>query len=155
MSPICGLINTPNLNFFLSTSKLKSSRSRRVSQTTLHKTRSWMHTTRLNLLMQRFKLWLTNIKEYHAHNTCFKCKFKLNYSVQMPSQKEWFLIHTMVHSLKLRNQMQHSLSQGRAQCMLSPIGLPLFSSKHSFQLTQDQKGLFKSCNGDECKGMVI
>ncbi|KAG5600608.1 hypothetical protein H5410_031978 [Solanum commersonii] len=33
----------------------------------------------------------------------------------------------MVHSLKLRNQMQHSLSQGRRQCMLSPIGLIVFS----------------------------
>ncbi|KAG5610342.1 hypothetical protein H5410_021623 [Solanum commersonii] len=52
MSPICGLINTPNLNFCLSSSKLKFSRSERVFRAVLHKTQSWMHTTRLNLLMQ-------------------------------------------------------------------------------------------------------
>uniref|UniRef100_M1DUY4 Uncharacterized protein n=1 Tax=Solanum tuberosum TaxID=4113 RepID=M1DUY4_SOLTU len=40
-------------------------------------------------------------------------------------------------------------------CMSSPIGLPLFSNQHSFQLTQDHKGLFKACNGDECKGIWI
>ncbi|KAG5631852.1 hypothetical protein H5410_003569 [Solanum commersonii] len=34
-------------------------------------------------------------------------------------------------------------------------GLPVFSDQHLFQLTQDQKGLFKACYGDECKGMVI
>ncbi|KAG5610395.1 hypothetical protein H5410_021676, partial [Solanum commersonii] len=32
MSPICGLINTPNLNFCLSSSKLKFRHSKRVSQ---------------------------------------------------------------------------------------------------------------------------
>ncbi|KAG5605524.1 hypothetical protein H5410_027016 [Solanum commersonii] len=36
-------------------------------------------------------------------------------------------------------------------CMTSPIGLPLFSIQHSFQLTQDHKGLFNTCNGAECK----
>ncbi|KAG5610873.1 hypothetical protein H5410_022154 [Solanum commersonii] len=30
-------------------------------------------------------------------------------------------------------------------------GLPVFSNQHLFQLTQDQKGLFKACNGVECK----
>ncbi|KAG5619642.1 hypothetical protein H5410_004860 [Solanum commersonii] len=49
--------------------------------------------------------------------------------------------------------MQHSLSQRRTQCMLSPKGLPIFSTRHLFQLTQDQKGLFKACNGVECKGV--
>ena len=41
------------------------------------------------------------------------------------------------------------------KCMLSPIGLPLFSSQQSFLLYQDQKGLSKACNGAECKDMVI
>ncbi|KAG5572221.1 hypothetical protein H5410_061987 [Solanum commersonii] len=36
-------------------------------------------------------------------------------------------------------------------CMTSLICLPLFSNQHSFQLTQDNKGLFKACNGVECK----
>ncbi|KAG5571734.1 hypothetical protein H5410_061500, partial [Solanum commersonii] len=36
-------------------------------------------------------------------------------------------------------------------CMTLPIGLPLFSNQHSFQLIQDQKGLFKACNGAKFK----
>ncbi|KAG5610377.1 hypothetical protein H5410_021658 [Solanum commersonii] len=55
-------------------------------------------------------------------------------------------------STKFQNQMQHSLSQGRTQCILSAIGLPVFSDQHLFQLTQDIKGLFKACNRAECKG---
>ncbi|KAG5589896.1 hypothetical protein H5410_040410 [Solanum commersonii] len=47
--------------------------------------------------------------------------------------------------------MQRSLSQRRTQYMLSPIGLPVFSNQQLFQLTQDQKGVFKACNGAECK----
>ncbi|KAG5631209.1 hypothetical protein H5410_002926 [Solanum commersonii] len=35
--------------------------------------------------------------------------------------------------------------------MTSPIGLPVFSNRHLLQLTQDRKGLFKACNGIECK----
>ena len=63
--------------------------------------------------------------------------------------------HKRFLGLKLWNQMQRSLSQGRRQRMISPIGLPVFSGQHLFQLTQDQKGLFKACNGAECKCMVI
>ncbi|KAG5571620.1 hypothetical protein H5410_061386 [Solanum commersonii] len=33
-------------------------------------------------------------------------------------------------------------------------GLPLFSNQPSVRLTQDQKGLFKACNGAECKGFI-
>ncbi|KAG5610579.1 hypothetical protein H5410_021860 [Solanum commersonii] len=58
---------------------------------------------------------------------------------------QWF------NHLKFRNQMQYSLSQRKTQCILSPIGLPVFSNQQLFQLTQDQKGLFKACNGAECK----
>ncbi|KAG5631099.1 hypothetical protein H5410_002816 [Solanum commersonii] len=47
--------------------------------------------------------------------------------------------------------MQRSLSQRRTQCMLSIIGLPIFSNQQLFQLTQDVKGPFKACNGPECK----
>lgn len=39
--------------------------------------------------------------------------------------------------------------------MTLPIGLPLFSNQHSFQLTEDCKGLDKACNGAKSKGMVI
>ena len=39
--------------------------------------------------------------------------------------------------------------------MLSLIGLPLFSSRYLFQLSQDQKGLSKAYIGAEYKGMVI
>uniref|UniRef100_A0A0V0GL24 Putative ovule protein n=1 Tax=Solanum chacoense TaxID=4108 RepID=A0A0V0GL24_SOLCH len=63
--------------------------------------------------------------------------------------------HTEVNQFKIRNQMQCSHSKRGTQCMFSPIGLPLFSNQLSIRLTQDQKGLSKACNGDECKGMVI
>ncbi|KAG5570980.1 hypothetical protein H5410_060746 [Solanum commersonii] len=49
--------------------------------------------------------------------------------------------------------MQRSHSQRRTQCITSPICLPVFSNQHLFQLTQDQEGLFKACNGAECKGV--
>lgn len=42
----------PNFKFFLSSNKLKFNSSKRISQTVLHKTQSWMYTTRLSLLMQ-------------------------------------------------------------------------------------------------------
>lgn len=51
MSPIVGLIITPNLKIFLSSSKLKLSSSKWMSQTVLQKTQSGIHITRLNLLM--------------------------------------------------------------------------------------------------------
>ncbi|KAG5580504.1 hypothetical protein H5410_051131 [Solanum commersonii] len=34
-----------------------------------------------------------------------------------------------------------------------PIGLPIFSNQLLFQLTQDQKGVFKDCNWVEFKGV--
>ncbi|KAG5630623.1 hypothetical protein H5410_002340 [Solanum commersonii] len=40
-------------------------------------------------------------------------------------------------------------------CITSPIGLPLFSNQHLFQLTQDHKGLFKACNGVECQKVKV
>ncbi|KAG5590882.1 hypothetical protein H5410_041396, partial [Solanum commersonii] len=52
---------------------------------------------------------------------------------------------------KLRNQIQRSHSQRCTQCMTSPIGLPIFSNQPLFQLTQDQKGIYKACNRAECK----
>jgi len=63
--------------------------------------------------------------------------------------------HTMVqHFIVPESHTTLTLTKMNT-CMTSPIGLPLFSNQHSFQLTQDQKGLFKACNGAECKGMVI
>ena len=37
----------------------------------------------------------------------------------------------------------------------STINLSLFSNQHLFQLTQDQKSIFKGCNEAKCKYMVI
>ncbi|KAG5581489.1 hypothetical protein H5410_052116, partial [Solanum commersonii] len=56
-----------------------------------------------------------------------------------------------ISQLKIKNQIQRSHSKRGTQCMLSPIGLPLFSNRLSIRLTQDQKGLSKACNGAECK----
>ncbi|KAG5576979.1 hypothetical protein H5410_057113 [Solanum commersonii] len=61
--------------------------------------------------------------------------------------------HTVVNQLKIKNQMQRSHSKRGTQCMFLPIGLPLFSNRLSIRLTQDQKGHYKACNRDECKGV--
>lgn len=45
--------------------------------------------------------------------------------------------------------------QRRTKCILSPIGLAVFSNLLLFHLTKDQKGLFKSFNVVECKGLII
>ncbi|KAG5580254.1 hypothetical protein H5410_050881 [Solanum commersonii] len=69
-----------------------------------------MYQTRLNLLMQGS----------NVHS-----KFQVvSYHYQRISSSQYLLLmQTMVHSLKLRNQMQHSHSQRRTQCIISPIGL--------------------------------
>ncbi|KAG5610140.1 hypothetical protein H5410_021421, partial [Solanum commersonii] len=54
-------------------------------------------------------------------------------------------------ALASSNQMRHSHSKRGTQCMFSPTDLPLFSNRLLNWLTQDQKGLFKACNGAECK----
>ncbi|KAG5599258.1 hypothetical protein H5410_030628, partial [Solanum commersonii] len=83
-----------------------------------------------------------------AHYTCFECKFELNKGILMSSHKERFHIHTQwFNPLKFWNQMQHSLSQRITQCMLSPIGLSVFSNQQLLQLTQDQKGFSRLVMG--------
>ncbi|KAG5590129.1 hypothetical protein H5410_040643 [Solanum commersonii] len=47
--------------------------------------------------------------------------------------------------------MQRLHSKRGTQCMFSPIGLPLFSNQLLTRFTQDQKGLSKACNEDDCK----
>ncbi|KAG5571256.1 hypothetical protein H5410_061022 [Solanum commersonii] len=82
-----------------------------------------MYRTTLNLLKQgsilypKIQVVTHHNQRFSTRNTCFKCKFKLN---------------------KKSNAML-ALSKRRTLCMLSPIGLPVFSDRHLFQLTQDQK----------------
>ncbi|KAG5631702.1 hypothetical protein H5410_003419 [Solanum commersonii] len=84
MSPICGLINTHNLIFCLSSNKLKFSRSTRclkLCYTRLNLECTQPDSTYLfkdQLCTQRFKLWHTITKDSRARNTCYLCKFKLN-----------------------------------------------------------------------------
>ncbi|KAG5590606.1 hypothetical protein H5410_041120 [Solanum commersonii] len=70
-----------------------------------------------------------------------------------PHTKNYSIFTQWFNHSKFWNQMQRSLSQRRTQYMLSPIGFPVFSNQQLFQLTQDQKGIFKGCNGAECKGL--
>ncbi|KAG5629728.1 hypothetical protein H5410_001445, partial [Solanum commersonii] len=63
--------------------------------------------------------------------------------------------HTEVNQFKIKNQMQHSHLKRGTQCLFSPIGLPLFSNRLLIRLTQDQKGISKTCNGVECKGQIL
>ncbi|KAG5620396.1 hypothetical protein H5410_005614 [Solanum commersonii] len=95
-------------------------------------------------LPKNFKLTILASNASSSSINVFKCPHKKNDSIFT----QWF------NHLKFRNQDQHSHSQRYTQCMISPIGLPVFSNQHLFQLTQDQKGLFKACNGAECKGGI-
>ena len=162
MSPICGLINTPNLNFCLSSSKLKFCRSKRVSQTVLHKTQSWMHTTRLNLLMQGSIVY-SKIQVVTHHYQRFSCSQYLpqmqvqaqqRYSNALTTKMIAYSHAILQQFIVLESHTTLTLTKMN-KCMTSPIGLPLFSNRLSIRLTQDQKGISKACNGVECKGMVI
>ena len=145
MSPICGLINTPNLNFCLSSSKLKFSRSKRCLKqcyTRLiheHTQQDSNYLCTDQLCTQRFKLWHTITRDSHARNTCYLCKFKLN--KKYLNALTWRMIpysQKEVNQFKIRNPMQRSHSKRRTQCIFSPIGLPLFSNRLSIRFTQDQ-----------------
>ncbi|KAG5586025.1 hypothetical protein H5410_046459, partial [Solanum commersonii] len=67
--------------------------------------------------------------------------------------------HTRNDSIFTHNGLQFKvpksnamlISQRRIQCIISPIGLPVFSNQHLLQLTQDQESLFKACNGLSAK----
>ena len=162
MSPICGLINTPNLNFCLSSSKLKFSSSNRVPQIVLQKTKSLMHTTRLNLLMQGSIVYSKIQVVTHHYQRFSSSQYFLLMQVQAQQNYLNALTQTMIPYLhievkqfKIRNQILRSHSKRGTQCMFSPIYLPLFSNWLSIQLSQGQKGLSKACNGAECKGTII
>ncbi|KAG5631367.1 hypothetical protein H5410_003084 [Solanum commersonii] len=47
------------------------------------------------------------------------------------------------------------IHKDETQCIISPIGLPVFSNQHFHQLTQHLKGLFKASNGVEFKSIAI
>ncbi|KAG5614957.1 hypothetical protein H5410_014781, partial [Solanum commersonii] len=110
------------------------------------------------LLMQRSNVpsKIQVVTHQYQINSCSQYLLQMQVQAQpkcsnAPSQGMIPYSHTMVYNLKFRNQMQHSHSQRRTQCIISPISLPVFSNQYLLQLTQDQKGLFKACNGVECK----
>ncbi|KAG5631248.1 hypothetical protein H5410_002965 [Solanum commersonii] len=126
MSPNLVLINTPNLNFCLSSSKTPIQQFKKdVSNMNVHNKSQLTH-ARINCAL----------KDSNCDSPLSKMlKFTIPASTAIPES------HTTLTLTKMNT------------CMTSPIGLPLFSNQHSFQLNQDQKGLFKACNGAECKGM--
>ncbi|KAG5585236.1 hypothetical protein H5410_045670, partial [Solanum commersonii] len=136
MSLICGLINTPNLNVCLSSSKtqvqqFKLNVSNSATQDSIMNAHNKTQFTYvgINCVLKDSSCDTPLPKISHAHNTCYLCKFQLNKKIHM----------------------QRSHSQRGTQCLFSPIDLPLFSNQSSVRLAQDQKGLSKACNGAECK----
>ncbi|KAG5577143.1 hypothetical protein H5410_057277, partial [Solanum commersonii] len=59
--------------------------------------------------------------------------------------------HTMVQQFIVPESKTTLTLKKINTCMTSPIGLPLFSSQHLFQLTLRSKRFFKACNWAECK----
>ncbi|KAG5605708.1 hypothetical protein H5410_027200, partial [Solanum commersonii] len=92
-----------------------------------------MHTTRLNLLMKRSnvhsKIQVVNHQYQRISYSQYllQMQFKVLESVAMLTLTNKNIMHNFTHSF------------------------PVFSNQHLFQHTQDQKGLFKDCNGVECK----
>ncbi|KAG5599285.1 hypothetical protein H5410_030655, partial [Solanum commersonii] len=103
-----------------------------------------MHTTRLNLLMQRSIVY-SKIKIGTHHHQRFSCSQYL-LLVQVQAQQKYLYAlaqrmipysHTYMSQFKIRNQIQCSHLKRGAQCIL----------------LKDQKGLSRACNGAEYKGM--
>ena len=163
MSPICGFINTPNLNFCLSSRKTQvqqfkkdvSNSATQDSIINVHNKAQLTH-ARINCALKdsNFDAPLSKILKFtilasnanSSSTKAFECPHTNDDSI---------FTRICIINLKFRNQIQRSHSQRWTQCMLSPIGLPVFSNQHLLQLTQDQKGLLKAYNGVECKGVVI
>ena len=162
MSPICGLINTPNLNFCLSSSKTQ------VQQFKKHVSNS---ATQDSIMNVHNKTQLTHARINYGlkDSSCYSplsktLKFTILASnasssstnvLKFPHTKDDSIFTTMVQQF-ITPESQSTLTLTKVNtCMTPPIGLPLFSNQHLFQLTQDQKGLFKACNRAECKGIII
>ncbi|KAG5585775.1 hypothetical protein H5410_046209 [Solanum commersonii] len=118
MSPICGLINTPNLNFCLSSSKTQVQQFKKEVSNSA---------TQVSIMNVHNKTQFTHAK--------IKCVPK-DSSCDTPLPKILKLVivssNESLSSTKIRNQMQRSHSKRRTQCMLSPIALPIFSNQHLF-----------------------
>ncbi|KAG5585756.1 hypothetical protein H5410_046190, partial [Solanum commersonii] len=118
--------------------------------------------SRLCLLKQRVECFPSGILQdatqdsiMNIHNKTQITHEKINCVLKDSSCDTPLLKILMITILatNIRNQIQYSHSERGTQCMFLPIGLPLFSHRSSIRLTQDKKGLFKACNGAECKSM--
>ncbi|KAG5586167.1 hypothetical protein H5410_046601, partial [Solanum commersonii] len=93
-----------------------------------------MYTIRLKLLMQRSIVY-SKIQVVAHHYQRFSC-----------SQ---YLLLAQVQAHQKVSKCPHIKNDS----IFTHRGLPLFSNRLSVRLTEDQKGLFKACNGAECKYM--
>ncbi|KAG5576518.1 hypothetical protein H5410_056652, partial [Solanum commersonii] len=122
MSPICGLINTSNLNFLLSSSKLKFSRSNRdVSNSA------------------------TQDSIMNVHNKTQFTHAKIQYALKDSSCDSTISKNLMLIILASNG------SASSTKVFKCPHTRNDSIFTQWFTLTQDQKGHFKGCNGAECK----
>ncbi|KAG5614835.1 hypothetical protein H5410_014659 [Solanum commersonii] len=161
MSPNHRLINTPNLNFCLSSSKtqvqqLKKDASKSVAQDSVmnaHNKTLFTH-ARINCALKDSSCDspLSNILKFTilASNASSSSTNSNGLTQRMIPYSQ-----TRVQQLIAPESPSTLTLTKMNTCMTPPVGFSLFSNQHLFQLTQDHKGLFKDCNGDECKGMVI
>ena len=88
----------------------------------------------------------------HYYQICSSSQYLLHMKVHFLQRYSYSLTAKMVpYSHKISQQFivlesHTTLTLTKMNtCMTSPIGFPLFSNRHFFQLTQDKKGLFKAC----------
>ncbi|KAG5585854.1 hypothetical protein H5410_046288, partial [Solanum commersonii] len=138
MSPICGLINTPNLNFCLSLSKTQVQQLKKdVSNSSTQDSIMTIH--------NKTQFTQARINCVPKDSSCDTPLPKILKLAILASK------YKLKHNKVLESNATLTFSKRRTLCMSSPIGLPVFSNRHFFQLTQDKKGLYKACNGAECK----
>ena len=162
MSPNYGLINTPNLNFCLSSSK---TRVRQFKQDILNNATqdSMMNAhTRLNLLMRRSNVHSKFQVVTHHYQRISSSWYLLQMQVQTQQRYSNALTqrmipysHTMVQQL-IAPESQSTLTLRKINTMhdfthrFALIFQPTIISAHS-----RSKRSFQAYNGAECKGMVI
>ncbi|KAG5571402.1 hypothetical protein H5410_061168 [Solanum commersonii] len=116
--------------------------------------------TRLNLLMRRSNVHSKFQVVTHHYRRISSSLYLLRMKVQTQQRKSNALTqrmipysHTMVKQFKVSESNTTLTLTKKNTIILSPISLPIFSNRQLFQLTKDQKGLFKACNGAESKGV--
>ncbi|KAG5571874.1 hypothetical protein H5410_061640, partial [Solanum commersonii] len=116
--------------------------------------------SRFNLLMRRSNVHSKFQVVTHHYQRISSSQYLLQMQVQAQPKCSNALTKRMIPYSHKGSQFKASKSnemltllKRRTLCMLSPIGLLVFSNRHLFQLILDKNSLYKAFNGAECKCM--